>query len=119
MVGETRPLHPYYRYLRWRRGLDCDSLARMFTKILLALMACGMAHAADWVPIKGGVLRPGIRLDDFEMLDHPVTNAEYKLFVDDARYPAPSYSDRGRIPAGRRRPRLLPRARGEGRWERR
>jgi len=72
----------------------------MFTKIFLALIACGMAHAADWVPIKGGVLRPGIRLDDFEMLDHPVTNADYKLFVDDARYPAPPYWIRGRIPAG-------------------
>jgi formylglycine-generating enzyme required for sulfatase activity len=72
----------------------------MFTRILLAIAMCGMAHAADWVPIKGGVLQPGIRLDDFEMLDHPVTNAEYKLFVDDAKYPAPPYWDRGRIPAG-------------------
>ena len=72
----------------------------MFTRFLLSLMMCGMAHAADWVPVKGGVLQPGIRLDDFEMLDHPVTNAEYKLFVDDAKYTSPPYWDRGRIPAG-------------------
>ncbi len=73
----------------------------MSPKLPLLLVLClGCAHAADFVPIKGGVLRPGIRLDDFEMLDHPVTNAEYKVFVDDAKYPAPPYWQNGRIPAG-------------------
>ena len=56
--------------------------------------------ADDFVLVKGGVLRPGIRLDDFEMGDHPVTNAEYKLFVDDAKYPPPPYWTNGKIPAG-------------------
>ena len=67
---------------------------------LALLLALPIAQAADFVLIKGGVLRPGIRLDDFEMADHPVTNAEYKTFVDAAKYPGPSYWDRGRIPAG-------------------
>jgi rhamnogalacturonan endolyase len=56
--------------------------------------------SSDFVPIKGGLLRPGIRLDDFEMADHPVTNAEYKLFIDDAKYAPPPYWTDGRIPAG-------------------
>src|SRR5260370_21554983 len=72
----------------------------MILKILVCLLMSGLAQAADWVLIKGGVLRPGIRLDDFEMSDHPVTNSEYKKFVDDARYAAPPYWDHGRIPAG-------------------
>ena len=56
--------------------------------------------SADFLLIKGGALRPGIRLDDFEIADHPVTNAEYKLFVDDAKYPPPPYWAGGKIPAG-------------------
>jgi formylglycine-generating enzyme required for sulfatase activity len=64
------------------------------------LLALPIVQAADFVLIKGGVLRPGVRLDDFEIADHPVTNAEYKTFVDAAKYPSPFYWDRGRIPAG-------------------
>ena len=58
---------------------------------LLLLLAVTPGFAADFVVVKGGTLRPGIRLDDFEMLDHPITNAEYKAFVDDAKYPPPPY----------------------------
>src|SRR5712692_2307606 len=72
----------------------------MIHRILVFLLMSSLAQAADWVPIKGGVLRPGIRLDDFEMLDHPVTNSEYKEFVDEAKYAAPAYWQNGRIPAG-------------------
>ncbi len=67
---------------------------------LMVLLAFGIARADDFVLIPGGALRAGIRVDDFEMLDHPVTNAEYKLFVDDAKYPAPQHWQNGRAPSG-------------------
>jgi rhamnogalacturonan endolyase len=62
-------------------------------------LACAAADA-DFLLIQGGTLRPGIRLDDFEMCDHPVTNAEYKLFVDETHYAPPPYWADGRIPPG-------------------
>lgn len=68
--------------------------------VLFLVLCLGRLSAADFVLVKGGTLRPGIRLDDFEMADHPITNAEYKLFVDDAKYQAPPYWENGRIPAG-------------------
>ncbi len=72
----------------------------MIRQLLLLCLTLGLASAADFVLIKGGTLRAGLRLDDFEMLDHPLTNAEYKVFVDEARYPAPLHWEAGRVPAG-------------------
>ncbi|MFB3825642.1 MAG: SUMF1/EgtB/PvdO family nonheme iron enzyme [Bryobacteraceae bacterium] len=67
----------------------------------LTLLAAGAAFAAEpFVLVKGGLLRPGIRVDDFEMLDHPLTNAEYKLFVDATKHPAPLHWEKGAIAAG-------------------
>jgi formylglycine-generating enzyme required for sulfatase activity len=64
-----------------------------------------------FVFIKGGTFshgdvvtskqRPLVRLNDFEMLDHPITNAEYKLFIDASGFPAPLHWIDGRIPAGK------------------
>ena len=68
--------------------------------VLVLALGVSRVNADDFVLIKGGVLRPGLRLDDFEMADHPVTNAEYKLFVDDAHYAPPPYWTGGKIPAG-------------------
>ena len=69
--------------------------------LLLVAALCGARAAADdFVSIPGGVLRPGLRLDAFEMADHPVTNAEYKVFIDEAKYPPPPYWTGGKIPAG-------------------
>jgi len=42
-----------------------------------------------------------INISDFEILDHPVTNIEYKAFIDDAKYPAPLHWDKGYIPKGK------------------
>jgi rhamnogalacturonan endolyase len=73
---------------------------RAFT---LLLVAAAYGAAADYVLVRGGLLRPGqptLRLDDFEMAVHPVTNAEYKVFVDETGYPPPLHWEKGRIPAG-------------------
>ena len=60
---------------------------------LLLLLCLGLslplAAVDDFVAIKGGMLRPGIRLDDFELLARPITNADYKRFIDDAKYAPP------------------------------
>ncbi len=50
--------------------------------------------------VKGGVLPSGARVEDFEMLDHAVTNAEYKVFVDATRHAPPRHWTGGLIPAG-------------------
>lgn len=72
--------------------------------LLTSLLMAGAAGAADqFVPIKGGLARPNVpatRVDDFEMLDHPLTNAEYKLFVDETGHRAPQHWEGGRIPQG-------------------
>jgi rhamnogalacturonan endolyase len=67
-------------------------------------MSIGAALAADsFVLIPGGEVRPGspgTRIDEFEMADHPVTNAEYKLYVDATGAAAPLHWVNGAIPAG-------------------
>src|SRR5689334_7374782 len=78
----------------------------MRTLMLFGLLA-GTAVAADeFVLIHGGEVRPGSawsRVDDFEIAVHPVTNAEYKLFVDTTRHAAPLHWQNGVIPAGMER----------------
>jgi len=72
----------------------------MIRGTLLLFLTLATTPAADFVLVKGGMLRAGVRVDDFEMLDHAVTNAEYKVFVDEARYAAPQHWQNGRIPTG-------------------
>jgi rhamnogalacturonan endolyase len=67
---------------------------------LLFLSVIVAALAEDFVLIKGGTLSPGVQLDDFEILDHPVTNTEYKIFVDETGYQAPLHWQNGQIPSG-------------------
>lgn len=79
-------------------------------------LVCAMHGFAANVPkgfvlVKGGTFysgdkvtmpdRPLVRVDDFEMLDHPLTNLEYQAFVDATGYPAPLHWRNGRIPAGK------------------
>jgi len=45
--------------------------------------------------------RPLVRVDDFEMLDHPVTNGEYKRFIDATGHVAPLHWLQGQIPVGK------------------
>ncbi len=64
-----------------------------------------------YVFIKGGTFISGdattdqnraeVRVDNFEMLDHPVTNAEYKKFTDATGHKTPLHWVNGQIPAGK------------------
>ena len=73
----------------------------MKERVLIAcLAALPLTAAGGYVPVKGGALGAGVRVDDFEMLDHPVTNAEYKLFVDASKYTPPVHWVNGAVPAG-------------------
>lgn len=69
------------------------------------------ADADGFVLVRGGLFVSGdalyrkaprhhARVEDFELLDHPVTNAEYKRFVDASSHPAPVHWTDGRIPRG-------------------
>src|ERR1041384_7812738 len=75
-------------------------LAAAFFLGLIPAQGAIAASDSDFVAIKGGALRPGIHLDDFEIGVNPVTNADYKQFIDETRHPAPPYWADGKIPAG-------------------
>ncbi len=68
------------------------------------------SSGGSFVLVEGGTFRHGtgarqsgapVRVEDFEILDHPVTNAEYKAFVDATGHPAPLHWEGGRIPTGK------------------
>ncbi len=58
----------------------------------------GTFHQGDVVTQQN---RPLVRVDDFEILDHPVTNKEYKIFIDSQSYPPPPHWIDGKIPKGK------------------
>ena len=89
---------------------------RFMRTCLLFLSVIVAALAEDFVLIKGGTLSPGVQLDDFEILDHPVTNTEYKIFVDETGDQAPLHWQNGQIPSG---PAFLSRARSASSADRR
>jgi formylglycine-generating enzyme required for sulfatase activity len=62
----------------------------------------------EFIKIPAGDFRYGdnkqkVRLDDFWISRTPVTNVQYKLFVDATRTQAPSHWSNGQIPAGKER----------------
>jgi outer membrane protein assembly factor BamB len=67
---------------------------------LFFALTLSAASQDGFVLVNGGALRAGENLEAFEMLDHPVTNFEYKLFVEETRHAAPSFWTGGRIPNG-------------------
>ena len=80
--------------------------------ILLILIAfsCKQTEITDTDPLQGFVLVKGmefssrnqvINIGDFEILDHPVTNLEYKRFTDATGYPVPHHWTNGKIPTGK------------------
>jgi len=77
--------------------------------VVLWVNVC-LADLNGFVLIKGGEFNPGrgarqsgslVNIEDFEILDHPVTNAEYEVFVKETSHPAPLHWVNGRIPDGK------------------
>ena len=58
----------------------------------------GQAHLEGFVAIDRS---SRVNLEAFEILDHPVTNAEYRVFIRETGYPPPLHWANGRIPAGK------------------
>src|SRR5687767_7356792 len=72
----------------------------MFAVYLLAFAAALSAATPDgFVAIQSGSLGPH-RIDAFEMCERPVTNAEWKTFVDGTGAKPPLHWTNGQIPAG-------------------
>jgi len=79
--------------------------------ILLWVHTCpANSYSSGFVLIKGGEFNPGrgakqtgnaVNVEDFEIPDHPVTNAEYEAFVRETGHSAPLHWVDGRIPAGK------------------
>jgi rhamnogalacturonan endolyase len=79
--------------------------------VMFLLFACSGAEKNvmvvepdGFVLIKGndfGSGKEAVKVADFEIMDHPVTNMEYKLFVDATQYPYPLHWKNGKIPEGK------------------
>lgn len=76
--------------------------------VLAWLAGCSTVDRAEAVSVPDGFVSVGavqyekkgneINVGAFEILDHPVTNREYKAFVDAVKYPAPLHWKDGKIP---------------------
>ena len=66
------------------------------------LLCFALAAQEKFVPVRGGDLpgRAGVRVDDFEMADAPVTNAQYAEFIRATGHAAPEHFVGGVPPAG-------------------
>ena len=98
------------------RGMRIATLCLIF---VLSIPAFGQppkpaAKADGFVLLPGGTFGSGdvvtrkgsqskLRVEAFEILDHPLTNQEYKAFIDAAGYAPPPHWTGGKIPAGMER----------------
>ena len=85
----------------------CTSLI-LFPILLLLSPVFAATSENGFVLIKGGKFNMGngerrssIILEDYEICDHPITNAEYKVFTDETGHAAPLHWKNGRIPKGK------------------
>lgn len=78
--------------------------------VLWAHICLAASHIDGFVLIKGGVFKRGtgasqtgapVTVEDFEILDHPVTNSEYEAFIKNTGHTPPLHWVAGRIPAGK------------------
>ena len=89
-------------------------LSSAYSGLAIALWAPLCFAQTPWtgfVPIQGGTFHSGdvvtdterslARVDAFEILDHPVTNLDYKTFIVESGYRAPLHWTGGQIPAGK------------------
>ncbi len=94
-------------------GHPSRRLRRLAVAVLLAvpLLAPAAESPGRFVLIKGGTFYRGapaagrervqLRVEDFEIQEHPVTNAQYRRFTAATGYPVPQHWTNGRIPAGK------------------
>ncbi len=78
---------------------------------LLYVFGCSAGSDLEgFVFIRGSTYKTGlgarqdgnlVRVEDFEILDHPVTNREYKSFIDATGYPPPLHWKGRKIPRGK------------------
>jgi rhamnogalacturonan endolyase len=71
--------------------------------LLLSLAACVLAAGDGFVAVRGGAFRSAgveVRIEPFDLLDHTVTNAEYREFISATKHAAPLHWPAGVIPAG-------------------
>jgi len=86
-------------------------MKRICVFLFFAVAFCYAKYPLErFISIQGATFFPGtgdrqskspVRVDDFEILDHPVTNLEYKAFIDATRYSAPLHWKDGKIPDGK------------------
>lgn len=81
----------------------------MVRKSFISILSVLGLSVPAWGQVpEGFVFVPGaeynggqVRIEDFEILDHTVTNIEYKAFVDATGYEVPPYWEDGHIPVGK------------------
>ncbi len=71
---------------------DAGKRSFVLISVALALVIAASAQTLEqFVLIKGNISSQksrGPRVEDFEILEHPVCNREYKLFLDATGYPS-------------------------------
>jgi len=101
--------------------MKSQSIKILLLLLAIALFSCTNEKLTEVMPPDGFVLINGaeyksaaydtwwdryngsdmVNIADFEIMDHPVTNAEYKAFIDATGFPPPHHWKNGKIPAGK------------------
>ena len=71
--------------------------------IALLFLSALLGRAENFTLVPGGLLRPGQPdswIETFEMAVHPVTNSQYRIFLDETKISPPLHWAGGQMPAG-------------------